>query len=117
METTTELPDKLGKLFQSSREYLESKVELEVLKGTDKIAQAMSLITVYVVALVLGMLLLIFLGAGFAVLINTALGSTFLGYFLIAGVFLLVLVLVFFVVKSGIKKAVINAILNNIDNE
>ncbi len=117
METSNVLPDKLGNLFQSSREYLESKVELEVLKGTDKIAQAMSLITVYVVALILGMLLLIFLGAGFAVLINTAIGSTYIGYFLVAGFFLLLFILVFFVVKSGIKKAVINAILNTIDNE
>lgn len=117
MDTTNALPDKLGQLFQSSREYLESRVELEVLKGTDKIAQGMSLITVYVVALVLGLLLMTFMGLGFALMINEAIGSAFAGYFIIAGIFLLMLVLVFFVVKSRIKKAVINAILNNIDNE
>ena len=117
METTNTLPDKLGNLFQSSREYLESKVELEVLKGTDKIAQAVSLFTVYVIAMILGLLLLFFVGSGVAVVINSAIGSTFIGYFIVAGFFLVLFFALFFVAKKGIKKAIINTILKNIDNE
>lgn len=117
METINTLPDKLGNLFQSSREYLETKVELEVLKGTDKIAQAVSLFTVYVIALILGLLLLFFVGLGFAILINNAMGSSNAGYFIVAGFFLVLVFLLFFVAKKGIKKAIINTILNNIDNE
>ncbi|MBC7848320.1 MAG: hypothetical protein H7Y31_01225, partial [Chitinophagaceae bacterium] len=46
MQTSTTLQDKVSLLLKSSRDYLESKVELEVLKGADKIAQGTSALAI-----------------------------------------------------------------------
>jgi hypothetical protein len=51
METAMSLSEKLNRLVETSKEYLEDRVELEVLKGADKIAQAMSIFVVVIAAL------------------------------------------------------------------
>jgi uncharacterized membrane protein len=117
METSISLPEKLSHLLESSRDYLETKVELEVLKGADKIAQGMSVFASLLAAMAMGMLVLLLVCLGFAVWINETMQSGYAGYFIVSGAVLIVLLLVFFLGRKQIKKAVINNILNSIDND
>jgi len=117
MESTISLPEKLGRLLESSREYVETKVELEVLKGADKVAQGLSVFASIIAAMAMGILALLLVCIGFAIWINESMQSGYIGYFIVSGVVLIVLVLVFFLGRKQIKKAVINNILNSIDND
>lgn len=117
METTTTLKDKVTRLISTSREYLESKVELEVLKGADKIAQGMSLFTVVFLAAAMAIIVLSLLCIGFAIMINRSLASDFAGFFIVAGIVLVLAVLIIGLGRKTIKKKVINMIINNIDND
>ncbi len=117
METTIGLPEKLSRLLESSRDYVESKVELEVLKGADKIAQGMSVFTTFLAGMAMGLLILLLVSIGFAVWINQAMQSAWAGYFIVSAVLLIVLILIFSLGRKHIKKTVINTILNNIDND
>lgn len=117
MDTTTTLKDKVSRLISTSREYLESKVELEVLKGADKIAQGMSLFTVIFLAAAVGLIVLALLCVGSAILINQAMESEYAGYFIMSGIVLLLALLAIGLGRKTIKKKVINMIINNIDND
>ena len=117
METAMSLSEKFNRLVESSKEYLEDRVELEVLKGADKIAQGMSVFVLFLCALVMGMVILIILSFGFALWINRSMQSELAGYFIVAGALSVVLVLFFLVGGKSIKRTVINKILNNIDND
>jgi uncharacterized membrane protein YqjE len=119
MDTTTtpSLSDKINRLVNTSREYLESKVELEVLKGADKVAQGMSLFTVILLSTGLALVVLLLVSIGAAILINEALDSTNAGYFIVAGIVLLLMVLFLTLGRNAVRRKVINMILNNIDND
>lgn len=117
METTITLKDKVTRLINTSKEYLESKVELEVLKGADKIAQGMSLFTVIFISTAIGIIVMALLCVGFAIWINRSMGSDFAGYFIVAGTVFLLALLAIGLGRKSIKKKVINMILNNIDND
>ena len=117
METVTSLSDKITRLVGSSREYLENKVELEVLKGADKIAQAMSLFIVIFMASTIVLVILLLLSFGFAVMINEAMNSTTAGYFIMAGAVLVLVIILLVLGRKAIRKKVIDMILNNIDND
>jgi len=118
METATpSLSEKISRLFQSSREYLENKVELEVLKGADKLAQGMSLFTVILIASAFAVIVIILLCVGFAIMINQAMDSAYAGYLIMSGIVFLLMVLLMALGRKTIRKKVINMILNNIDND
>ena len=117
METKASLPEKFSLLLESSKDYVENKIELEVLKGADKIAQGMSVFATYLAGMAMGLVILCLLCVGFAIWINKSMQSAYVGYFIVSAVLLIVLVLIFSLGRKQIKKVVINTILNNIDND
>ena len=117
METAISLSEKLNRLVETSKEYLEDRVELEVLKGADKIAQGMSIFVFVLGAMAMGVVILLILSFGFAVWINEVMQSQRAGYFIVAGALAVILVLFFLVGGKSMKRTVINKILNNIDND
>jgi len=117
MEPTLSLSEKFSRLLNSSREYVETKVELEVLKGAEKVAQGMSIFASLLATLAMGILILLFIGLGFAVWINEAMQSGYAGYFIVSGGLVILLLLIYLLGRKQIKKAVINNILNSIDND
>lgn len=111
------MSEKFGRLLESSRDYVETKVELEVLRGAEKVAQGMSIFASLLATLAMGILILLFVGLGCAVLINDAMQSGYAGYFIVAGGLVIILLLIYLLGRKQIKKAVINNILNSIDND
>jgi hypothetical protein len=77
----------------------------------------MSIFASLLASLAMGILILLFVGLGFAVWINEAMQSTYAGYFIVSGGLLIVLLLIYLLGRKQIKKAVINNILNSIDND
>ena len=95
MKSTISLPERLSHLLESTKEYVETKVELEVLKGADKIAQGLSILASILAAMAMGSLIILLVCIGFAIWINESMQSGYLGYFIVAGAVLIILVLVF----------------------
>lgn len=117
MENNVNLSDKLVRLLGTSREYMESKLELEVLKAADKIARTASLFTIYLLASATAMLITGLLCLGLAVWLNEYLNSSFAGYFIVAAIVLILATLLLLLGRRSIRKKIINSILNNVDHE
>ena len=119
METSTNtgLPEKIIDLFQTSRKYVEDRLELEVLKGADRIARFTTSLLIFLVSLSFVIVLVLLLCIGIAIWLNQLIGSSFAGYFIVAGLLLLILVLLFTLGRNSIKRGVVDNILNTIDND
>lgn len=115
--TTTGLPEKIMDLFQTSKEYVEDRLELEVLKGADRIARFTSSLITFLVSLAFAIVLVLLLCIGLAIWLNQLIGSSVAGYFIVAGLVLLALVLLFTLGRNSIKRGVVDNILNTIDND
>ena len=107
--------NKVEKLFTDVKEYAETKLDLAVLsvqdKGSDLLGSAASIIVIGIVIL----FVLLFLSLGAALIIGHCFHNPSMGFFLIAGVYILLGIIIYFSRKKLIKMPVVNALLKNIN--
>ena len=108
METPSQ---NLESLFANAGEYLETKTELWKLKMVDKTSEAVSSITEKVILIVVGLIFFLFLNIGLALLIGYWLGHNFYGFFIIAGLYAIVGLLIHSLRDKLIKTPVANSII------
>jgi hypothetical protein len=108
METPSQ---NLESLFANAGEYLETKTELWKLKMVDKTSEAVSSITEKVILIVVGLIFFLFLNIGLALLIGYWLGHNFYGFFIIAGLYAIVGLLVHSMKDKLIRTPVANALI------
>ncbi len=111
------LKEKLQGLVDTTKLYVENKLELTMLKGSSKVSKTLATITVMAIAFVFTCLIITFAFIGLAILINQNMGSPYAGYFIMSGVLILLLVLTVTLGKTLIKTSIINIILKNIDDD
>ena len=88
------------KVIDNIVEFIEVKTEQVKLRIIARVARMLSGVLALSVAALLSFFFLFFLSFAFAEMINAALESTYYGFLIIAGVYLLVIILVFALVKS-----------------
>ena len=108
---------KMEKLTDDVRSYVTTLFESYQLKLVDKISSDGAFITAYVVLALLGLLVLILLSIGAAAWINTMMASAFAGYFIVAGIYILIGLLIALTQNNAIRKPVSSAIIKSILSE
>ena len=101
-------------LFSKTTDYLEARVELLELKAIGKTSVITSS---FVSGLVIGIvisLVLIFLHLGIAIWLGTILGKLYYGFFIVAGFYTLVAILVYLLRKQLLQTPVKNAVIKNL---
>jgi hypothetical protein len=108
-----ELKSKAGDLTESITEYIQSSYKLTLLNAADK-ATSLAASTLASVAIVfLGIFVLFFGGIALAIWLGNLLDDAALGYLLVAGLFLLVII----VIVALKKKIVFPVIRDNLINK
>ncbi|MBC7383790.1 MAG: hypothetical protein H7296_12495 [Bacteroidia bacterium] len=105
---------KLEELTDNLKSYINTLYELNRLKAIDKLSSMTADVTVYIILLLLFMLILSFISIGTAIWINICLGSSFSGFFIVAGVYVLMAIIVVAMKSKIIKVPVSNAIIKNV---
>lgn len=108
---------KMEQLTDDVKSYVTTLFELYKLKLIDKVSSAGASITAYIALALLGLLVLILFSIGAATWINAALNSSFLGYFIVAGAYVLIGFLIMLTQNSAIRKPVSSAIIKSILSE
>ncbi|HVE60416.1 MAG TPA: phage holin family protein [Chitinophagaceae bacterium] len=93
-------------------EYVSTYIELTKAKVTQGASNAASAVTVILSALFIGLFFLLFVFLGLAWWIGGLVDSTAGGYFIVAGIFLLLIVLLFALRKKYIAPLIRNAIIS-----
>ena len=108
---------RLGELSAHIIEYLDTRWDLFVLQLTEKGMNAVSGIVSGLLMALFGSIILIFLSIGAAISIGEALDNPAAGYFIMAGVFLLLLILLTIFARNYIRTAVSSSILESIKDD
>ena len=112
-----ELFEKIADVAVHTREYVEHRVELEVLKGADKISQGLAAAIVVLAAMGFGFIVLLLLLFGAAAALNLYFESAYAGYLITAGVAAIAGIGMITVGRSVLKNMFMNTIINNIEND
>ena len=104
----------MEKLFSDVKEYAETKLDLVALnvedKASDIAASAASVVTLGIVAI----FILLFLSLGAAFIIGHYLHDASIGFFCLAGFYLLVFIVLYYNRAKWIKTPLVNSILKKI---
>ena len=96
------MASKIADTIDNIQEYLEIKAESIKLRILIQLTKTFSGIISISVILLLGFFLLFFLSFAVAILLNDALNSEFLGYFILCGFYLLIIILVLILAQKGV---------------
>lgn len=108
---------KIETLSDDVKTYVTTLFELYKLKLTDKVSSAGGTIASYLILVLSALLVLILVSIGAALWINESLGSSFAGFFIVAGAYVLVGLLIIATRGDVVKKPVNNAIIKGILND
>jgi len=109
-------PHTIGSLFENASSYLETRIDLLKLKAIDKSSEAASSIVSGLATVVLAIFALVLLNVGLALWIGDLLGKNYLGFFAVAGFYILLAVLLHFFKDSWIKKPMSTMIIKKMLN-
>ena len=101
----------LESLLNSATEYGKTTVELVKLKALDKTSDIVSSVIPHAIVLVLLISFVIFLNLGIAFWLGEILGKIFYGFLIIAGFYLLLGIILYFLMYKWLKKLVCNYVI------
>lgn len=109
---------KFSKLKQTFTDYIRVKFELIKLDLTEHLSNILAQVIAYIVILMISGLVITFLSIALANYLNTFFENNAIGYLIVAGIYLLLLLLVFYLLKSGKLKAFFESqLMENISKE
>jgi O-antigen/teichoic acid export membrane protein len=99
-------------LIDKSKDYLETKIELTKLKTIDKSADILSTVVVTVSMLFISVLLILFISLAVALFLGQMLGAYHYGFFIMAGFYAIVLLLIYVKREKWIKTPIANELIS-----
>ena len=123
MQTEEEQEDDVFKtsriksIFENIHNYVEARLELYKIAALEKVAKVMAdLITVAILA-VCATLFILFLSIAFSLLIGKWLGDVYLGFLVIAGLYFIAGLIIYFNRKNLLQKPILEAAIKEILEE
>ena len=99
-------------LIDKSKDYLETKFELTRLKTIDKSADILSTVVVTVSMLFISFLLILFVSLAVALFLGKILGAYHYGFFIMAGIFAIILLIIYVKREKWIKAPISNTLIS-----
>ena len=111
MEAINQIKDKVEGIFDDTTEYLEARWNLGVLNASSKAADTISIIATTLIIGVLGIIVLIFMSVGVALLIGEKLNSLSSGFFYVGLFYIVVSIFIYAVKDKYIKLPIVNSFI------
>ncbi|MBX3256973.1 MAG: hypothetical protein KF862_22740 [Chitinophagaceae bacterium] len=106
------MSDNLTELVQDTGKYIEAKTELWKLKVADKTTEVASSIASQVILAVIALLVIISVNTGVALVVGKWLGELYYGFFIVAGFYILLGLIIYANRTVFMKTPFYNAIIN-----
>lgn len=89
MEETKSISENVGSLFERAGDYIETRFDLLKMQAADKSADIVSSLVSKLILLAVGLIFLMTLNIGIALLLGKWLGEAYYGFFVLAGIYLI----------------------------
>lgn len=106
-----DLKSKAGNLTESIGEYLQTYYKLKVLNAADKATAITATTLASLIIVFLGIFVLLFSGIALAIWLGHLLGSWALGYLLVAGLYLLIIIVLVLLRKKLVFPMIRNSLI------
>lgn len=113
-EVIQERKEIIEDLFERVEEYAKTNVELVKLKATDKAAEVVSSLVAQIAVVVLAFFFILMINIGIAFWIGDAMGRTHYGFFVVAGFYALITIVLFIFRNDLIKTPISNSIIEQV---
>lgn len=108
----------VDKLIDTIGEYVKVKVDLVKVDLIERLSGLGALLISFLTIFMISLFLLAFISLAFASYLNVVLNSLYAGYLIVSGFYLLLVIIIFFVLKSGRLKAMIeSAVLKSMEKK
>ncbi len=107
--------NRVEQLVSNIKEYAETRLDIALLNTQDKISDILSSIASIAVVAILGMLIILFSSIGAAWWIGQMLHNPSIGFFCVAGFYLLAAIIIYLNRNNWIKNPLINGLLKKIN--
>jgi len=114
---SVEQPTKFEELIDHVKDCVNTKSKLFVLRATDKASSVTGIAVSFLIFALLLVFIFVMLSIGAAVWINAKMGDSFSGFFIVAGIYAVVLLILYLGRDAIIKKPVANKIISEILND
>jgi ABC-type multidrug transport system permease subunit len=104
--------DSIKSLIDKSKDYLDTKIELTKLKTIDKSADILSSVIVLISMILISFLLILFISIAVAMMVGRALGGFEYGFFIIGGLYAVLLLMIYIQREKWIKTPIANGLIN-----
>jgi hypothetical protein len=104
--------DSIKTLIDKSKDYIETKIELTRLKTIDKSADVLSTVVVTVSMLFILFLLILFVSLAVALYLGKMLGGYHYGFFIMGGVYAIILLIIYLKRQKWIKVPIANELIS-----
>ena len=94
--------------------YVETRIELLRLKAIDKSSSFLSLLISMIIVILMSFIFIILFSVGLALLIGEMLGKTYYGFFIVAGFYLLVGLILFAFRNKLLKTPIADSMIKNL---
>ncbi len=111
MDDNTEL---IESLLERAAEYGKASLEVVKLKALDKTSDAVSSLIPHSLVFVLIAVFTLFLNLGLAFWIGEIIGKTFIGFFIVAAFYGVIVIVLHFFMHKWLKKIICNYIIKNV---
>lgn len=107
-------PTSVEVLFNKLKDYIETTVDLFKLKGINKVSGLLSTIIVSVILILLLFLMLFCISIGLALLIGMWLGHAFWGFFIMAGIYIIIGLVMYKSKNKLLKEPISNKLIKEL---
>ncbi|HUR30402.1 MAG TPA: phage holin family protein [Saprospiraceae bacterium] len=101
-------------LFEKAEAYFKTNIELAKLKLTDKVADVVGALVTQIAIILVIFFFFLMINMGIAFWLGTIVGTTHVGFIIVAGFYLLVCLLLFAFRKTILKNPISNSIISQI---
>ncbi|HEY8688421.1 MAG TPA: phage holin family protein [Chitinophagaceae bacterium] len=101
-------------LIDRVKVYVETRIDLLRLKAIDKSSSFLSLLISMIVVILISFIFIMLLSIGVALLLGGLLGKTYYGFFIVAGFYLIVGLVLFIFRNKWLKKPIANSMIKNL---
>jgi len=110
------MQEQINSLFEKSRDYLDTRIELVKLQAIDKAAKAVSATVSSLVIGIIILLMVVILSTGVAIWLGELLGKMYYGFFVVGGFYMLLLALIIACKSSWLTTPISDMIIKKMLN-
>ena len=114
IDSANEIKERAADVFDYATEYLEARWNLGILNASEKTATTLSSLVAGIIVGIFGIIVLLFLSLGVAWMIGDAMNNYPAGFFIVAGFYAIVGIILYSIRDKFIKVPLVNSFIKNL---